>query len=320
MTASSMLRYRPDEDQIALAAELNAAIVRMLPVARLHDGGSESAGAWRRLEEGGVLSAGVAVAAGGSGLGAIERALIAMTLGRCLASPAVLATLATRPSLGAAQASARLAVALSGAGDALVWADEPEATMLLVREGDQATLHPLPADAAVADEWNWGTRLMRGARTAPLAVLDRAALRDLRLVDAAALAGIAAGALDLAVAYVTMREQFGRAIGSFQAVKHRCADMAIAARSAGDLAVFAATALDDGRDDAALEIECAFLTAAQAAMNNAGACIQLHGGMGFSAEAHPHLYLKRAALIVGAGGGLEAATARVAAASMEKVR
>jgi len=132
------------------------------------------------------------------------------------------------------------------------------------------------------------------------------------LIDAAALAGISQAALDMSVAYAGVRQQFGRPIGSFQAIKHHCANMAIAASCARDQASFAAVAVDEGRDDAALQVECAFWVAGTAALENAGKNIQIHGGIGFSDEADPHLFLKRAQLLIAIAGGLEAANGRIA--------
>jgi alkylation response protein AidB-like acyl-CoA dehydrogenase len=108
-----------------------------------------------------------------------------------------------------------------------------------------------------------------------------------------------------------VREQFGRAIGSFQAVKHHCANMALAARCACDQVGFAAIAVDDDRDDAALQVESALFVAGSAAIENSGKNIQVHGGIGFSEEAAPHRLLKRARVLVQLAGGLEAALSRV---------
>ena len=153
-----------------------------------------------------------------------------------------------------------------------------------------------------ADALSLGTAL---AETAPLQALR------LRLIDAAALAGIARAALEMAVQYAGVREQFGRAIGSFQAVKHHCANMALATRCACDQVSFAAVALDDGRDDAVLQVESAFFVAGSAAIGNCGLNIQVHGGIGFSEEAAPHRLLKRARVLVEIAGGLEAALTRI---------
>jgi alkylation response protein AidB-like acyl-CoA dehydrogenase len=146
----------------------------------------------------------------------------------------------------------------------------------------------------------------------PIARFEAPQLLRLRLIDAAALAGISQAALDMSVAYAGTRAQFGRPIGSFQAVKHHCANMVSAARRARDQTCFAAVAIDEGRDDAALQVECALFVAGSAALENAGKNIQIHGGMGFSDEADPHLLLKRAQLLIAIAGGLEAANERIA--------
>jgi alkylation response protein AidB-like acyl-CoA dehydrogenase len=156
---------------------------------------------------------------------------------------------------------------------------------------------------------------MTGPLGSALRTLDDRELQLLRLIDAAALAGIAQAALDMAVDYAKLREQFGRPIGSFQAIKHHCATMAIAARGAADAASFAAVAFDSERADTPHRIESALLFAAAGAIDNAGTNIQVHGGIGFSAEAEPHLLLKRAQLLAALAGGAEAMAERVAAAA-----
>ena len=311
---TNSLRYMPDRDQLALAGEIEGPIADLLPVARLHrQGAREPEEIWAALGELGLLAAGVSEARGGSGLSVVEQALIAVALGRALAGPAVLATIAAAPAVPGQPAEApRIAAGLvTGAG--LAWVDEPSATLVLAADGGGFALHRLPPEPREIDHAVWGARLLAGAAEAPVAVLDDAAALIVRLLLAGALAGIADGALELAVAYAKVREQFGRPIGSFQAIKHHCANMAIAALSARDLVRFAAVALADARADAAHRVECAFLTAARAAIGNAGLDIQVHGGIGFSAEADPHLFLKRAQLITALGGGVEAAAVRVAA-------
>jgi alkylation response protein AidB-like acyl-CoA dehydrogenase len=146
----------------------------------------------------------------------------------------------------------------------------------------------------------------------PIARFEVPQLLRLRLIDAAALAGISQAAVDMSVAYAGTRAQFGRPIGSFQAVKHHCANMVSAARRARDQTCFAAVAIDEGRDDAPLQVECALFVAGSAALENAGKNIQIHGGMGFSDEADPHLLIKRAQLLSTLAGGLEAANERIA--------
>jgi alkylation response protein AidB-like acyl-CoA dehydrogenase len=306
------LQYQPSAEQLALVGELESPLAELLPLARAHLGGSEDAEAWRQLEELGVLAAGLDESRGGSGLGATELALIAIALGRSLASPAILATAG---AMGAASEQGTAPrVAAGFAGETPLWVDEPSATLLLLRSANGATLHPMPADRQPADDSIWGARLVTGAPGAVLRTLDDREMLLLRLIDAAALAGIAEAALEMAVEYAKLREQFGRPIGSFQAIKHHCATMAIAARGARDATTFAAVAFDSERPDTRHRIESAFLFAATAAIDNAGTNIQVHGGIGFSAEADAHLLLKRAQLLAALGGGKEAAAERVALA------
>lgn len=114
-----------------------------------------------------------------------------------------------------------------------------------------------------------------------------------RLLLASELEGIAAACLESSVDYAKQREQYGRPIGSFQAVKHRCADMAIALDGLQPTVMYAALALDEGFDDAVLANRIAFSTAVETAETCANSNLQVHGGIGFTEEATPHLYLKR---------------------------
>lgn len=123
--------------------------------------------------------------------------------------------------------------------------------------------------------------------------LDRALLTA-RLGLAAEQVGTAQGALDLTLAYVAGRVQFGRTIASFQAVKHRCAALLVAIAEARSLLHGAAASLDAAEPHAALEIEALGALAADVAFRAAEEAIQLHGGVGNTFEYDPHLYLRRA--------------------------
>jgi alkylation response protein AidB-like acyl-CoA dehydrogenase len=98
----------------------------------------------------------------------------------------------------------------------------------------------------------------------------------------------------MAVAYARMREQFGRPIGSYQAISHRCADMFVALESARSHAYYAAWAVACGAGDAELAAAQAKAAASDAAVFCAQSNIQVHGGIGFTWEHDAHLYLKRA--------------------------
>jgi len=111
--------------------------------------------------------------------------------------------------------------------------------------------------------------------------------------------------LDMSVAYAKERIQFGRPIGSFQAVKHRCADMLVAVESARSAAYHAASALATGADDSGVAAAVAKSYCSGAYSQCAGDSIQIHGGVGFTWEHDAHLYFKRAKaseLLFGAPG------------------
>jgi alkylation response protein AidB-like acyl-CoA dehydrogenase len=106
--------------------------------------------------------------------------------------------------------------------------------------------------------------------------------------------GLAQRCLDLTVAYVQERRQFARQIGSFQAVKHRLADLWTSITLARAASRYAAACLADGDSDAPVAVALAKSACCEAAVTAAQECVQLHGGIGFTWEHPAHLYLKRA--------------------------
>ncbi len=106
--------------------------------------------------------------------------------------------------------------------------------------------------------------------------------------------GGAQACLDRTVAYSKERVQFGRAIGSFQAYKHRAADMMIEIEQARSAVYWAACAIDEGSEDAKLALHAAKAFCADTFFKCAGDMIQLHGGIGFTWEHDAHLFFKRA--------------------------
>ncbi|MBW8486380.1 acyl-CoA dehydrogenase family protein [Actinomadura parmotrematis] len=140
-----------------------------------------------------------------------------------------------------------------------------------------------------------------------------------RLHDRAAVAvacdslGLSEAMLDATVAYAGTREQFGRRIGSFQAVKHACADMLVQARVARELVAAAAQAVAVGDPDAGTAAAMAKSFACAAAVEVAGKAMQLHGGMGYTWESGVHLHLKRASLNRSLFGAPARHRARIAA-------
>jgi alkylation response protein AidB-like acyl-CoA dehydrogenase len=124
----------------------------------------------------------------------------------------------------------------------------------------------------------------------PLArVLDRATV-----ALCAEMVGGAQKVLDLATEYAKVRVAFGKPIGTYQAVKHKCANMLVAVENAKSITYYAAWAVDEGVPEAALAAAMAKAYVSDAYRTVAGDGIQIHGGIGFTWEHDLHLYFKRA--------------------------
>jgi alkylation response protein AidB-like acyl-CoA dehydrogenase len=127
---------------------------------------------------------------------------------------------------------------------------------------------------------------------------DAAWLSDARDLALAALAaeqlGGAARCLDMSVGYAKVREQFGRPIGSFQAIKHKCANLLLDVECGRSAVQHASEALAGRQPDAPLAAALAYIHCSRAFTRAAKECIQIHGGIGYTWEHDAHLYLRRA--------------------------
>lgn len=313
-----MSGFVPSAEQRALVSAIEGPIAALLPIVRLH--GYSDRVRLRDLAGLGCLGIAIDETLGGAGLGSVEEALVFERLGRRLVSPSVLASViaaqVAADEMARAIVSGERSVALTlPDGECLLLIDAADPADLVLRlDGDGATLFAGSAlsDRHSLDAGRWSIPLAHAVLAGdPVAKGDDTAAQRAHLLCAAALAGIASAARDMAVDYAKTREQFGKPIGAFQAVKHHCADMAVEAMAAADLTGFAAVALADGRDDAALLIDAALSVAIRAAIRNAGLNVQIHGGIGFSDECDAHLFLKRAHVWERIAGGLDAAHARL---------
>jgi len=100
--------------------------------------------------------------------------------------------------------------------------------------------------------------------------------------------------LEISVEYAKTRKQFGKPIGQFQAVQHKCADMLLMVESLRSAAYYAAYAIDHGLEEARLAVSIAKSYASEAYREAGNHGIQIHGGMGFTWESDLHLYYRRA--------------------------
>ena len=134
------------------------------------------------------------------------------------------------------------------------------------------------------------------------AVGDSSSVSFDSLVDRAAVAvsaemlGAAQRALDMTVQYAKDRVQFGRPIGSFQAIKHRCADMLVDVEGMRSAVYYAAWCIEAGTSDASSAASAAKIWCSEAASRVMASGLQVHGGIGFTWEHDMHLFVKRSQL------------------------
>jgi alkylation response protein AidB-like acyl-CoA dehydrogenase len=308
--------FERSSDQEALAEVVRAVVTGRFTMERIrrHEGTRSAVDPddWAALGEAGVFSLTLAEDQGGVGLGLADAAVVFEELGRGLVpGPLVPSLLAgsfreANPLQGAAEGTVVVgSVVRPGPDeDPLVVVDHFDALDALIIEEPNGTLSVLETDELEAEPVRRPldplTPLSIFAPLPPGEALgDRAAAarfrRDRQTLTGALGAGMATATCAMAVDYAKERQQFGRPIGAFQAVKHLCADMLVraeVARAAVDAAALTADQPETG-DPERLAAGAALL-ATEAAVANAKTAIQIFGGMGFTWEVPLHLYLMRA--------------------------
>jgi alkylation response protein AidB-like acyl-CoA dehydrogenase len=271
---------------------------------------------WKKLAEVGVTGLLVPEAQGGMGFDETTLVLLLEEAGRAALPEPVIGTAAMAVpllrDLGGALAEAWLP--RIAAGDAVVAVGHPVspfvedahvADLLLLPQG--GALHAVPRDAAriteqpandpgrrlasVAFEPSAATRVAEGARAQALldAALDRGAL-----ACAAAALGVCDRLLAEAVAYTSQRKQFGKPVGSFQAVKHMLANVKVRLEYARPVVWRAAASVAHGAPQRAVHVSMAKLAACEAASFGAKQALQAHGAIGYTWEQDLHLWMRRA--------------------------
>ncbi|HWD55387.1 MAG TPA: acyl-CoA dehydrogenase family protein [Acidimicrobiales bacterium] len=316
--------FRVGDEQRELAEGIRSMVKGRLPLEHLRAREGEEraivADDWAALGETGVFGLTLPEPAG-TGLGLADAAVVFEELGRALVpGPLVGTFLAASGGVvdGAAEGRAYVGVHTVGRPGPVLVEHLGSLDALLVLDGDGASqvLSPAPVGGAhrmdqpldpLTPLWRLGALPFGGAVPDD----DGRLWHHGAVLSAALQVGHAAATLELAVAYAKERQQFGKPIGSFQAVKHMCADMLVRAEVAR-AAVHAAACLCDAPDVVTAEAETAGcapgqmlersisgakLLADEAALANARAAIQVHGGMGFTWEVPLHLHLKRSRVL-----------------------
>lgn len=295
---------------------------------------------WTDLAELGWLGLHVDEQYGGSGFGLPELVVVIDELGRAVAPgpfvPTVVAS-AVLAAAGSDEQKARLLpglidgsvtaavgfggdVTVSGGratGDAGVVLGAGLADLLVLVAGDDVLVVESGADGVSVEVPGNLDRTRRSGRVSlkDVAVGDNvlpgartAALARARTLFAAEAVGGAAECVDTAVEYAKVREQFGRTIATFQAVKHHCANMLVGAESAVATVWDAARAAGEDEEQFTLIAAAAATLAFPAYVRNAELNIQVHGGIGFTWEHDAHLHLRRALTVQALLGGDAPAT------------
>jgi alkylation response protein AidB-like acyl-CoA dehydrogenase len=264
---------------------------------------------WRAMAEQGWLGIEVPEAQGGVGLGAVEAVLLCEELGRHAAPVPFASTVLAIDVLATAGEEAWVVRLVEGDAVACVAWDPgapvpyaPSAELAIVLDGDAVYLQELAARPSrepamdLTRELGWlafdraATRRV-GDAAAAARLLDRGAT-----LACADLLGSASRALDLAVEYAKDRVQFGKPIGSFQAVKHRCADMLVDVEGMRSTTYWAAWCIAAGDRDVSIAASTAKTWCADASKRVMASALQVHGGVGFTWEHDLHFFMKRAQL------------------------
>jgi alkylation response protein AidB-like acyl-CoA dehydrogenase len=281
---------------------------------------------WRELCELGWPGIAVAERHGGQELGAVELAVLLEELGYAVAPTpllgSALAALAIEHAGDDEQrarwlpglASGELTGALGGVRDLI--ADGADASVIvLVEAGAPRVVARADADVEPVDAIDPTRRYARVSGDGPALGGDvEAALGRAGAAVAAEVVGVCQRALDMTVAYVSERKQFGVPVGSFQAVSHRCAQMLLETEGARSAAYFAAWAADAAPERLAEACGLACAAAGEAGVEVTGSAIQAHGGIGFTWEADVHWLFKRAQMDAALLGSVPAHRARLARA------
>jgi alkylation response protein AidB-like acyl-CoA dehydrogenase len=316
-----------------IARDLLADRATLEDVGRAAEAGEYDEALWRELCELGWPGIGTAEEHGGQGLGMVGVVVLAEALGYALAPVPCLGSIAAAlvieqagsdeqratwlPALASGEARGALAIESEPSADVvgadiIVLADAGGGARLVHRAGAVVEeLETIDLTRRYGRAEGRGEQLPGDVRSG----LDRAVV-----AVAAELLGVCQRALDMTVAYVKDRQQFGTPVGAFQAVSHTCVEMLLATEGARSAALFAAWACDAGVEGAADAASIAKAAASDAGRKVTAAAIQAHGGVGFTWEGGLHWLYKRAQLDSVLLGGSATHRTRIAESLVARAR
>jgi alkylation response protein AidB-like acyl-CoA dehydrogenase len=323
------MRFGLSDDQQEIkrvARELLGARSSWSAVRTAAEGGTYDPALWDELVSLGWPGIAVAESSGGQGLGMVELAALLEELGYacaatpCLSVSVVAAVIQTFGNEGARERWLPSLVAgesVAGVGSRELCADGVGASVLVLVDGDSAEL-VTGAEVSAVETVDPTRRYARvsGGKAEPLG----AGAADLiRTAIAAEVVGVTQRALDMTLAYVKERRQFGVPVGSFQAVQNRCAQMLLDVESARSTALYAAWAAGAAPERLPEAAALAAAAAAGAGPSVTASAIQAHGGIGFTWEADVHWLYKRAQLDAALLGSASRHRARLTALAAARV-
>jgi len=323
-----------DQRQIqSTARELLLARAKPERVREHAEAGTVDTDLWGELCELGWPGIAIAEDCGGQGLGRIELSILCEELGRSLAPvPFLGSVLASTlidhagseqqrerwlPGLASGELTGALGTLAGDTAELVLGAGQAGVIVLVDAEGGARVLTPAEAEITAAESID-PTRATARVSAPPDAGQalegDVAGGLDRAIVAISSeLVGVCDRALEMTVAYVKERRQFGVPVGSYQAVSHRCAQMLLETEKARATAAFAAWAADSEPESLPEAAAMAKAAASDAAREVTASAIQAHGGIGFTWEADVHWLFKRAQMDAALLGGAKQQRARLAA-------
>lgn len=314
------MRFALDESHEDFASSIDALLTKsdMPAVIRAWNAGDTAPGmkVWQRLAETGVTGLLIAEEHDGLGADAVDLVVAVEQLGRHAVPGPVVETIAVAPALLAQVAPERLAPLAAGSlATVALLPHVPYAVDAGVADLVVHVLDGTVSIGTVGDEHESLDRSRRLASISPyetLGTANGAAAFDIGVLAAAAqLQGLGRTLLDTTVEYAQQRKQFGRVIGSFQAIKHHLAEVAVALEMARPLLHGAALAVRDGRPTASRDISAAKVACGDAAYLAARVALQVHGAIGYTQEHDLSLWITKTRALVTTWGTPNVHRARI---------